>query len=226
MLIAGVAALSAVWWLRPAAGPPLYDGLCAADPYRSEARTTPVQSTITVGSEEPATELATQENPPQASLIVTAGAFPAPAGTVVTLSIKAIDPPAAAPDGTIDGNVYSITATANGRAVALDPNHAAQVILRATGPAGGDRVMEHFDGSSWTRLQTTAEGCGSTNEAQAPQLGSFALVIPGAAGATPGNGGGGPGGSGSGSSVPLIAAAVAALILVIGGGVIANRRRR
>ena len=172
---ASAVALVLVWRLLPAASPPLYDGVCIADPYRhlggSPAPTSATSSFS--GSQFPTTELLTNETPAQAQILLMAGSFTAPSS--ITLTIRPVPPPAPPPDGKAqDGNAYQITATSGGQQ--LQPNSAdpVTIVLRGSG-ASGALVLSVDSGSGWQPLKTFNLGCGFTFEAVSPKLGYFAL---------------------------------------------------
>ena len=226
MLVLAAVLLTVVWRVAPAASPPIYDGVCAADPYRALGSSTPPSSAtkmygpVTAGSFQ-TSEVVTTETPPQAQLLLVDGTFVSP--EPFTVSITPIAPPGPQPsDGSIDGNVYRILAvTASGKQLnPVDAAHSATLLLRGTGmnPA---RTMERLDGTTWTGLRTLLAGCGDTFEAATPRLGDFALVVP-----KQGGGGGGGGGGGSGPPlVPIVIGLVVILLAVTLGLIRLNRSR-
>jgi hypothetical protein len=171
--------LAILWRVDPNASPPVYDGVCFADPYRfvgsspapaSVSKTFPASNSFG-----PVAVLNMAENPAQAQMILTAGTFLSP-NAAFTVSIAPVPAPAITPsDGQIDGNVYRFTAnTSSG--MPLGPREPVTIILRAT-RSDPPRSLERFDGTSWKPLQTFAEGCGDTFAATADRLGDFAVVI-------------------------------------------------
>jgi len=176
---AALGILAILWRLDPNASPPVYDGVCVADPYRivgtspapaSVSKTFPASSSFG-----PVAVLNLAENPAQAQVILTAGTFLSP-DAAFTVSIAPVPTPAIAPsDGQIDGNVYRLTAnTFSG--TPLSPKEPVTVVLRAT-RSDPPRSLERFDGNAWKPLQTFAEGCGDTFAATTDRLGEFAMVI-------------------------------------------------
>jgi hypothetical protein len=176
---AALAILAILWRLDPNASPPVYDGVCFADPYRfvgssptpaSVSKTFPPSSSFG-----PVAVLNMAENPAQAQMILTAGTFSSP-NAAFTVSIAPVPPPAIAPsDGHIDGNVYRLTANTF-LGTPLSPKEPVTIILRAT-RSDAPRSLERFDGTAWKPLQTFAEGCGDTFAATSDRLGDFAMVI-------------------------------------------------
>jgi hypothetical protein len=236
-LATGLVALAFV--AGPAAAPPLYDGVCVANPYQylsppPGAPTTPpttgkhdlaVHSSVVTGS-----IVMTQEFPPQAQMSTDDGTLLPHAGTAtIHLRITAVPPPAAPTDGVVDGNVYSITATDDaGAAVPLDAQKPATVTLRTTSASGQPEVVEHYDGHAWQRLATQpGTSCAFYFTATTAQLGDFVLVVPGSgATSTPACTTDCPTSSGSGA---LLAAVGGALLLVIATVIVSLvivRRRR
>jgi hypothetical protein len=209
VVLAGLA-LWALWLLLPAASPPVYDGICLADPYRQLGATPgPSSASMTYPAGPfPATEVATNESPPQAALVMMSDTFAA--SSSITVSIAPVAAPAAHPaKGSIDGNAYRFSAT-DAAGTALTGQSPITVELRGTrsNPA---RTLERFDGTRWTSLQTFAAGCGDVFAADTTRLGVLALVITGTApGPTPGAGA--PVGLIAGVLVVVLVAAVLLLI--------------
>jgi hypothetical protein len=223
LLLAGVL-LTVVWRVTPAASPPVYDGVCAADPYRalgsSPAPTSAskMYGPVTAGNFQ-TSEVATTETPPQAQLLLVDGTFVS--SEPFTVSITPISPPGPQPaDGSIDGNVYRIVAvTASGKQLnPVDPAHSATLLLRATATSPA-RTMERLDGTTWTDVKTLLAGCGDTFEVATPRLGDFAMVVP-----KQGAGGGGSGGTGP-PLVPIVVGLVVILLATTLGLIRLNRSR-
>jgi hypothetical protein len=223
----GVAALSLVALAAVRAGgggPPLYDGLCTPPHYLLLGGNPPAPSqskTFSAADIASTFEVADNDSTPQAQIIVGPGSLAVPPGaTTATVSITPIKPPAIAPpNGTIDGNAYSIEVQSGGHALALAAGHPATVVLETTS-SGAQPTVEHFDGTHWTALKTFTAGCGTTFEAASPSLGIFALVIQGSAGSPSSAGSGGPP-----VALIVVAVVVVALALVIGGTRLGRRRR-
>lgn len=209
--------------------PPVYDGLpLSAEPYRylqppPGARNRPAPAsasetvTVTGASGAQTVALSTSENPPQASLIFSTGAFGG-AGTRIVVKIAPVAPPAPPGRGRIDGNVYLFSATGPGpgggtpRPVPLVPGDTVTVALRATG-ASGRPTLETFSSGTWHALATTHVPP-SEYSTEAGGLGYFALVIP------PGSAGGGGGGG------ALIGVVVGAVLVALGVLILLIRRAR
>jgi hypothetical protein len=169
-------------------------------------------------------EVADNDSTPQAQIIIGAGSLAVPPGVATaTVSIAPVKPPSTKPSGgAIDGNVYSFTVQAAGHDLALAPGHPATVVLAATSSGGGQRIVDHFDGTRWSPVgKTFQSGCGTTYEAASPNLGLFALVAQGGSAAP------GPGSQGGGSpTVLIVIVVVVVLALVIGAARLGRRRRR
>jgi hypothetical protein len=224
VLVLAAVLLTAVWRLAPAASPPIYDGVCAADPYRALGSSPPPSSAtkmyppVTAGNFQ-TSEVVTGETPPQAQLLLVDGTFVS--SEPFTVSITPVSPPGPQPsDGTIDGNVYRILAvTASGKQLnPVDAAHGATLLLRATAMSPA-RTMERLDGTTWTDLRTLLAGCGDTFEAATSRLGDFALVVPK-------QGGGGGGGSGTGPPVVPIVIGLVVIVLATTLGLIRLNRTR
>jgi hypothetical protein len=199
--LAGLA-LVGLWRLLPAASPPVYDGICVADPYRLLGSSPPPSSASVTypAGPFPATEVATNENPPQASVIMMGETFSS--GSMITVSAAPIATPGARPaKGTIDGNVYRFSVK-DGSGATPAAQSPITVELRGTrsNPA---RTLERLDGTRWTPLQTFVAGCGDVFAADTNRLGVFALVVTG----TP------PGSAPAGPPVGLIAGALAVVLV-------------
>jgi hypothetical protein len=199
-----IAALAVMWRVMPNASPPVYDGLCTADPYRllgSNPAPESASKTYAATTNFQTSEFTTSENPAQAQVLMTDGTFLSPDASF-TVSVAPVSPPATAPsDGQIDGNVYRLAAiTATG--VPLQPKQPITLVLRAT-RSTPPRTLERFDGTTWTPLQTFSEGCGDTFEATTDRTGYFAMVV---TGQPPANGGGGP---------PVAAIIAAAAVVIV-----------
>ena len=172
---AGALALVLVWRLVPSAPPPLYDGVCIADPYRALGGTPAPSSASTSysGSQFPTAEVLTGETPAQAQILMMAGTFTA--ASSVTVSIAPVAPPAPPPAGhTQDGNAYQIIATAGGQKLQPDSQDPATIVLRGADQSSS-LVLYVNAGSGWQPLRTFNLGCGFTFEAVSQKLGYFAL---------------------------------------------------
>lgn len=233
VLLAGAAGLAAAWRLAAPATPPLYDGIITpADPYRyvdpPPGINHPPPDALSkdlplVDNQAPPIAETTDENPPQAQLLVQGGSFDLPPGaTGVTVTISPEHAPAVPPpDGRLDGNVYRFGVAAASTPLQLKPGSISTVVLR--GPAGaGNATVEQFTGNTWHRLDTQPVGNPDTWEANPMSLGDFALVVQGAISAPPPSGGGGGVSAGAIAGIVIGAGAVAA----IGGVLLALRMRR
>ncbi|TMC48816.1 MAG: hypothetical protein E6J14_10200 [Chloroflexi bacterium] len=210
---AGVLLLAAVWLLLPRTAPPLYDSAPApADPYRFLTSSPPAavaaKDVPVTGASSPPFIAGSDENPPQAQILVGAGSLPLPPGaTTVRVTITPVAPPPIAPaHQRVDGNVYRFALTASGTPVGLRAGAPATIVLR--GPSGaGQATVARFDGTGWTTLNSTPIGTiADTYAANVTSLGDVALIT------SPSSGGGGGGGGGSGATV---AVAVGAILLVL-----------
>jgi hypothetical protein len=196
--------LAVVWRTLPMTAPPLYDGLCLADPYRllgSSPGPTSASRAFAAGPFQ-AAEVLTSESPAQAQLLMPGGAFTSSLPLTVRLSPVARPATPLPNDRTFDSNVYSMSATTS-TAATTAPYLPLTILLRATASTGPTRVIERLDGQTWTPLQTVNAGCGNTFEAATSRLGEFAVVKIGTA---PIGGGGAP--------VSLIIGAVVGLVTV------------
>ncbi len=210
VLAVAAAALAFAWRVAPAASPPLYDGICIADAYRTLGSSPPPSSASQSYPAEPdgafmTSEVVTAENPPQGQLLMTDGTFRS--ATPFSVSITAVANPGPAPsDGSIDGNVYRMVATtASGQQLQpVDAQHGVTVLLRGTNYQP-PRTLERLDGSHWVDLKTFNVSCGSVFEAVSTRMGDFALVVPKHAGNS----------GASGSGIPVTVAIVAGLTAVI-----------
>jgi len=236
VLLAGAAMLAATWIVAAPPTPPLYDGLTGpAEAYRylnppsGYQHTDPPSSashTLTVSNGTvPAGFIATDEQPPQAQLLVGDGSLLAPPGAhTVTLSIKAVPPPSAtvpADLGHIAGNVYTVTATADtgGEATLKRGATPPTVVLRAP-PGSGTGSIARSDGSggAWTGLRTVPLGNNVPDmvAANTTAFGDFAVTVTGAPSTTTG--------AGSGGSFPVVAVVVPLAVLVVLAGLLVTIR--
>ena len=224
-------ALAAIASLRATGGtgPVLYDGLCVPASYAklgANPGPTSASRPITTGSDFPTSEVATGESTPQAQVILAEGSFSVAPNSTVTVTIKPVPPPSVTPaDGGIDGNVYDIEATGpGGETLSLAAGHPATIVLLATARGGPTITLEHFDGTRWGALKTFQSGCGDTDEAASPALGTFALVVQGggSGSATPSQ----PSAPGSGTAILVVIGAVLGMIVLVIGTARFSRRGR
>lgn len=204
LILTATVLLGALWRVLPAS-PPLYDGLCTADPYR-ELGNSPAPaaaSTTYPGAQFPAAEVATNETPAQAQILMTSGTFSG-GGAPVTVSVEPVSPPAPPPSGLrLDGNTYRFSAVAGGQPI--QPTQSVTVSLRGAGDTGS-LTMYVNSGAGWQQLKTFNLGCGFTFEAVSPKLGYFALFATGGAR--------GSGGGSGGFPVAVVVGVLAAVVVV------------
>jgi hypothetical protein len=188
-LLLGGAVLVLLARLSGAPGtPPLYDSFTQPDAYRylhpaGGERGSPGSASKTVpytGADPGPLTLATgpDENPPQAQLLLGAGSLSvSPGAQSITLSIKAVDTPAARPpNGVVVGNTYRYSAVA-GAALGLTAGHPATLVLR--GPTGtGSATVDEYDGRTWTPLTTSPIAGPDIFAANTMRFGDVALVAP------------------------------------------------
>ena len=202
---ASAVALVLVWRLLPASSPPLYDGVCIADPYRHLGGTPAPSSASSSysGSQFPTAEVLTSETPAQAQILMMQGTFSAPAA--ITVAITPVAPPAPPPDGMAqDGNAYQIAATAGDQRLQPNSQDPVTIVLRGSG-ASGSLVLYVNSGNGWQALKTFNLGCGFTFEAVSPKLGYFALFRTAGSSATTSSGG---------FPVGIVVAVLGALVVV------------
>jgi hypothetical protein len=193
-LVLGGLAIFAVQRLAPLLGPPLYDGVIVVERYRwlvpppgqagdpkSASGTAQVK-----GGASPLIALATGEQPPQAQIFATPGAFVLPAGTSsIRMSIAAILPRTLPTDGHIAGNVYRIS-VADQAGLGLTAPASAKVTVVLRGPDNEPFVtIEQLTFEGWKPLKTEDAGFASTFLAVVTGFGDFALVAPGPGGSYP-----------------------------------------
>lgn len=212
LILAATLLLGAIWRLQPTA-PPLYDGICIADPYRALDHSPPPSSASTTypGSPFPTAEVSTTETPSQAQILMMSGTFSSPSS--VTVSVNPVAPRSPPPPGLrFDGNTYRITAVAGGQT--LQPQSSVTVVLRGAGDTAS-LTMYADTGGGWQQLRTFNLGCGYTFEAVSPKVGYFALFASGGgSGGTTSSAASGGGGSSGGFPVGVIVGVIAAVIVV------------
>jgi hypothetical protein len=208
VILVAVAALAAVWRVLPVGSPPIYDGNCIADPYRSLGSSPapePVSKSFPASSAFPTSEVFTGETPPQAQLLMEPGTFDN--STALTITITPVPAPPAKPrNGVIEGNVYKFSVlTPSGAELEPKAGTPVTIVLRATKSVPAP-VVDRFNGTSWTPLTTFNSGCGNTFELSSTQMGEFATVAPGSGTPTP---------AGSGGGIPLAAIVGGLAVLLI-----------
>ena len=193
-LVLGALAIVALQRVAPLLAPPLYDGVIVIERYRwlvpppgQPGDPKSASGTVQVkGGASPLIAFATGEQPPQAQIFATSGAFVLPGGTSsIKVSIAAILPPTLPTDGHIAGNVYRIS-VANQAGVGLTAPASAKVTVVLRGPDNEPSVtLEQLTFEGWRPLKTEDAGFGSTFLAVVTGFGDFALVAPGPGGPYP-----------------------------------------
>jgi hypothetical protein len=214
--VTAVAALLAVWVLAPAAVP-IYDGLSNPDePYRyvnppAGAKQTPAptdaRATLTVSHGSNDNGYAnSKENAPQVSVFFPNGALSVPSG-VTSVDIVAAPEAPSAPlpsDGTVVGNVYRVSATANGKTLSVVGTGNAAPTLQMRAPSSQYSVVfEHRTAHGWEAGHTIRIGYDRYQTAM-PALGDWALVKTSS---------GTSGSSSGGVNVGLLAGGIGVLVL-------------
>jgi hypothetical protein len=219
VLVAGAGLAIAAQAAAPV-GVPLYDGVVVQEPYRylepgsgqDGAPTSATLRTEPVGEDGMSKPFvaATQEYPPQVQLIAASGAFIAPAGTELVVSIEPVRPERQPAGSRIAGNAYRISVTAeSGPAVAIDPERRPTVSLRAPQDVITAKVARAI-ADGWEELPTEHGGLFGLFATEVTELGDFALVTPDT----------GPG------LLPLAVALGAGVVLAGIVGFVVLRRRR
>jgi len=187
-MIGGALVIATAQRLAPVGGPPLYDGVVVADPYRwlspppgllGGARSI-VQSTTLVAGQSGELADGTPEVPPQAQVIADFGSLDLPAGTTsITVSIAPIPAPdVAPPDGVVAGNVYRISAT-NQQGTVVPVRAEGRVTMLFRGPPSMTAAtIEVFSDGTWTAAPTDPAGIPDMFTAIVSGFGVFALVAP------------------------------------------------
>jgi hypothetical protein len=211
VIVIALVALAGVWRLLPSGSPAIYDGNCIADPYETLGGSPAPQPTSTTFPETrnvfPASEVYTSETPPQAQVIMESGSFDNT--TTFTISITPVAAPSVTPpNGAIEGNVYRFSAVnAQGAAVTPKANVLLTIVLRATESVPAP-IIDRFNGTAWTPLETANSGCGNTFLASSTQLGEFAAIAPGESKPAP------PAATSGGFPVVAIVGALLLLLLI------------
>jgi hypothetical protein len=200
--------------------PPLYDGVVVQEPYRyaspgpgraGNPASYTTNEPVSAGTSPPIAG-ATGENPPQAQVIASGGAFVVGSATTsltVTVNPMAPDPAAS----TVRGNVYRFRVTDQSGAD-LPPSSGASitVVLRVP-PNVVDPRISTLVGGTWQELPTQSGGLSGIVSANVTHLGDFAITGTIAAGP-------------SGVETPLLAlAAVVGIGSIVVLAVIVRRSR-
>lgn len=216
-LAVGAVLLGAAQLVAPGGGPPLYDGIVVAEPYRylsppAGAPGDPSSYTATIpvsGGVSPEIVAATAEIPPQAQLIAPQGAFTlGSSSTSVTVSISAVPPTANPTDGSLAGNVYRFSVT-DQTGADLTAHEIVTIVLRA--PSGvTDATMARLVNGTWETIDTEHAGQPGMFDANATLFGDFAMIS-----------------TGGGPNIALIGGGVVLTIVVVLalGEVLARSRR-
>jgi hypothetical protein len=178
--------------LAPLPGPPLYDGVTQAEPYRwlvppsADHPGNPSSGTATLAvtdNSSPLIAVATAEVPPQAQIFAPPGALDLPPGTTsITVSIAPVAPAAVPTAGNIDGNVYRISiVTQAGVPVVARGDSQTSIILEAPDPTTSSDTIALLKGGTWQPITTEPGDLGATFLAVVTDLGDFALITPGPA---------------------------------------------
>jgi hypothetical protein len=187
-LVAGLAVVALAQATAPRTSPPLYDGVIVQETYRwlqppscQPGGPTALQTLQPVAQgTSPGFAASTDEQPPQAQLLVAPNSLPLPEGTTgLQLEVTAVDPPPLPSGQEIAGNAYRISmATQSGAAVTIPASAGVTVILR--GPMGiPTPVIGLYADGAWHELTTDPTGgVPHTYQAVITGLGTFALLVP------------------------------------------------
>ena len=184
----GLALVALAQATTPRATPPLYDGVIVQETYRwlvppscqpGDPTSAKVDQPVTSGTR-PGFAVSTNEQPPQAQLLVAPNTLTLPDGTTsLAISIAPVAAPAPPSGQEIAGNAYAFSLTTQSGADFTFPASAGvTVILRS--PAGiPDPVMSRFAGGAWHDLESSPTGgLQHTFQAVVTGLGTFALLVP------------------------------------------------
>ncbi|MDP9183074.1 MAG: hypothetical protein M3P04_09910 [Actinomycetota bacterium] len=161
--VAAALLLVAVGWLASPSAVPLYDGVGAPDePYKLVGSTNAPVATISTTAPVQAgrsknLQVKSAESGPQVLLDLGAGAFAS--STSVTVTVEALaGNGTAAPQGTVDGNVYRVTLSPGAR---LLPEQAQGFLfLRAAVMTRPDPIVVHRNtpADPWEKVRTARAG--------------------------------------------------------------------
>jgi hypothetical protein len=210
---------------RAPVGVPLYDGQPVVETYRylhpaNGQRGNPTSANATkevAGTTSPVFVLATEEQPPQAQMVVQEDAFQLPVGTnQLQASIVPVDAEAQPTQGRIAGNVYRFTVTAaGGQALAPKPCDTCRTLVIRAPEDVTDGTVVHLESGTWVGVATFHAGIAGMFQANAPAMGDYAILV-----------GTGAGGGGDGGLDPLLFGGIAlALFFAAVAGLFWYRRR-
>lgn len=187
-LICGLVVVAIAQRLAPVGGPPLYDGVVVADPYKwlspppglSGGAQSVVQAIPLAGGQDGELAIGTLEVPPQAQVIADFGSLDLPAGTTtITVSVAPVPAPdVLPPKGVVAGNVYQLSVT-NQRSAVVGIQAGSKVTMLFRGPTSlPSATIEYFSGGSWTAVPTDPAGIPDMFTAVVGSFGEYALVAP------------------------------------------------
>jgi hypothetical protein len=190
LLLVAAAFLGALWAATGPSGPPLYDGVGFPDePYRYVSppagyqRTPPpttavVKAAVAGDFNRDMTYVNSGEQGPQVSLYLPDKALRVPAGsTDVTIAATPMAPTVKATSGTVEGNVYRITAqSAQGPATLTARGQTTSAIqLRAVSAQQPGPVIAVLRAGAWQKEPTTRVG-NDLYQAPFTALGDYTLI--------------------------------------------------
>ena len=219
-ILAGAVLVLAIQVAAPV-GVPLYDGVVVQEPYRYLHPTGDHAGSPTSGSDtepvsgpkSPILVLSTTENPAQAQLIATEGAFVVPSGATSLLgSVTPVEAPPPPAGGTIVGNVYRFTVTDQaGNPVALATCDSCRSLILRAPDATVEATVKRFADGAWSDLATTPANLVGF-QVEPTVLGDFALIAAGQSGPVDG----GTSDASGLSPVVLVGGAAIVLLLIAG----------
>jgi hypothetical protein len=173
-------------WRTPHAA--LFDGVIIEEPYRyldpplgEPGRPTSYAVTKKVPARGITLVAYTRgESPPQAQMFADRGALElTPGSRHYHVAITPIEAPAPPSDGTIAGNVYAMTVTDGGGAVATIVN-GKKVTIALRAPKGTDTAatIRMLDHGGWQQLPTQPSGLPDIYIADTTSFGTFAVIAP------------------------------------------------
>jgi hypothetical protein len=206
-------------------GVPLYDGQPIVETYRylhpaSGQRGDPTSANATkdlAGTTSPVFVIATEEQPPQAQMVVQEDAFElAPGTTQLQVSIVPVDAAAQPTQGRIAGNVYRFSVTsAGGQALAPKTCDTCRTLVIRAPEDVTDGTVAHLESGAWVGVATFHAGIAGMFQANAPAMGDYAILVAA-----------GPGGGGDAGLDPLVFGGIAlALFFAAVAGLFWYRRR-